>query len=318
MRLEHRRLRERLAYRDRLVRGDQQVVHPVLSLDADLHRLLLRGGFKQQVELFKKALFYYSDVDAPHEKTDAKAQNGWEYEPDGQDRHVGLLVYIKASLTGDEPVDIEHYKLAHADFPHESTVDQFFSESQFESYRALGYHCANELLEVPLRAANKLHQDHLDAPLSTRDLFKIVFEHWRAMPPEFLSPYLRANDTYMAIMRQLESDPVLFQFKAELAPACAPVGPHLPPRNYQPWSQRTQRTRDAEINMARQVFAMLENVFFELDIQNYRDHPVHAGWVDVCESWFRRSTTLRECWSSLKGEFSVPMQNFIDKMLERM
>jgi hypothetical protein len=35
------------------------------------------------------------------------------------------------------------YAIAHGTFPHESTLNQFFSESQFESYRALGYEIAD-------------------------------------------------------------------------------------------------------------------------------------------------------------------------------
>jgi hypothetical protein len=52
----------------------------------------------------------------------------------------GILIYVKASLTGDEPADVLEYKNSHADFPHDSTADQWFSESQFESYRKLGQH----------------------------------------------------------------------------------------------------------------------------------------------------------------------------------
>lgn len=51
----------------------------------------------------------------------------------------GYLIYIKSSILSKEDIDIEHYKAEHSDFPHESTADQFFSESQFESYRKLGY-----------------------------------------------------------------------------------------------------------------------------------------------------------------------------------
>lgn len=58
---------------------------------------------------------------------------------------VGVLVYVKASLTGDEPADVLEYAAAHREFPHESTLDQFFSESQFESYRRLGEHVAKEV-----------------------------------------------------------------------------------------------------------------------------------------------------------------------------
>ena len=54
----------------------------------------------------------------------------------------GRLIYIKASVTGDEPVDVLEYKARFPVFPHESTGDQSFDESQFESYRTLGLHIA--------------------------------------------------------------------------------------------------------------------------------------------------------------------------------
>ena len=51
---------------------------------------------------------------------------------------VGKLVYLKPWLTADMPADVMAYAAAHTSFPHESTADQFFTESQFESYRHLG------------------------------------------------------------------------------------------------------------------------------------------------------------------------------------
>ncbi len=53
---------------------------------------------------------------------------------------TGKIIYFKASLTGDEPADVNNYAKTHGTFPHESTVDQWFTETQFESYRLLGYH----------------------------------------------------------------------------------------------------------------------------------------------------------------------------------
>jgi hypothetical protein len=52
----------------------------------------------------------------------------------------GVLIYLKPSLTGDEPADVRHYASQRTAFPHETTTDQFFSEAQFESYRRLGLH----------------------------------------------------------------------------------------------------------------------------------------------------------------------------------
>jgi len=67
------------------------------------------------------------------------------YDRVDENSPVGTLVYIKASLVGDEPADVLEYKSHHREFPHESTLDQFFSESQFEAYRALGEHTAREV-----------------------------------------------------------------------------------------------------------------------------------------------------------------------------
>src|SRR5262249_9641610 len=54
----------------------------------------------------------------------------------------GILIYIKPSLTGAEPADILQYADCHPAFPHDSTTNQFYNESQFESYRALGQNIA--------------------------------------------------------------------------------------------------------------------------------------------------------------------------------
>jgi hypothetical protein len=50
----------------------------------------------------------------------------------------GLLIYIKPSYHGTEPADVRSYAALNPTFPHESTTDQWFTESQMESYRVLG------------------------------------------------------------------------------------------------------------------------------------------------------------------------------------
>jgi hypothetical protein len=62
-------------------------------------------------------------------------------------RRRSLLLYLKASVTGDESDDINNYHAAHPEFPHESTGDQVFREAQWESYRKLGQHIASPLLQ---------------------------------------------------------------------------------------------------------------------------------------------------------------------------
>jgi len=59
-------------------------------------------------------------------------------EIDGEEAPDGLLVYIKPAVYGNEPRDVYQYARQNELFQHQPTSDQFFSESQFESYRKLG------------------------------------------------------------------------------------------------------------------------------------------------------------------------------------
>jgi hypothetical protein len=56
---------------------------------------------------------------------------------------VGLMLYMKLSLTGNEAELLKRYQALHPDFPHQSTLDQFYDEEQFEAYRQLGVHVAD-------------------------------------------------------------------------------------------------------------------------------------------------------------------------------
>jgi hypothetical protein len=60
------------------------------------------------------------------------------------------LVYVKATLMGDEPEDVAQYHRAHPAFPQETTTDQFFDERQWESYRRLGLHVGHRVLTTDL------------------------------------------------------------------------------------------------------------------------------------------------------------------------
>ena len=71
------------------------------------------------------ATIKYSDVDAA--------------EKDGE------LVYIKPMIIGNEPPDVSTYYASHSEFPHQSTADQWYDESQTESYRMLGLHTIQDI-----------------------------------------------------------------------------------------------------------------------------------------------------------------------------
>ncbi|TGV12505.1 hypothetical protein EN816_20025 [Mesorhizobium sp. M8A.F.Ca.ET.173.01.1.1] len=81
--------------------------------------------------------------------------------PDQASREVGYLLYTKLSLTGNEGEYLRRYKLDEPAFPHHSTVDQFFSETQFEAYRSLGEHIGEKMFLPAI--TGPLNQD--DVPL---------------------------------------------------------------------------------------------------------------------------------------------------------
>jgi hypothetical protein len=59
------------------------------------------------------------------------------------------LLYIKPTLIGDEPADVHRYHAEQPSFPHETTLQQFFDEAQWESYRKLGEHIALKVFRKP-------------------------------------------------------------------------------------------------------------------------------------------------------------------------
>jgi hypothetical protein len=72
-----------------------------------------------------------------------------DYEAiDGPSAKPGTLIYLKPGYYSSDdllPKDVVNYARECSDFPHESTADQWFSESQFESYRALGCHVVDHI-----------------------------------------------------------------------------------------------------------------------------------------------------------------------------
>jgi hypothetical protein len=68
-----------------------------------------------------------------------------EYSKVDPNLEDGFLIYIKPLLRGNESPDVASYAAGHPDFPHQTTADQWFDESQTESYRSLGLHTVDEI-----------------------------------------------------------------------------------------------------------------------------------------------------------------------------
>jgi len=76
---------------------------------------------------------------------------------DDADR-TGVIVWVKPAVTAADSADVRQYKLQNPNFPHQTTVDQWYDEAQFESYRKLAYDSVGDALrpcvqQGPLGAA---------------------------------------------------------------------------------------------------------------------------------------------------------------------
>ena len=120
--------------------------------DGDMHfRGLAKLVRYAQIDMAIKIEIDLSCIRGSRENGPVTSTKHWalgtiHYGPDasGQEQK-GCLLYVKSSITGDENAYIREYRDRKLEFPHESTADQFFSEEQFEAYRALGYHIGNDL-----------------------------------------------------------------------------------------------------------------------------------------------------------------------------
>lgn len=94
----------------------------------------------------------------------------------GQENPCGVLIYIKSSITGDEPVDVAEFRKRQPHFPHDSTANQFFDESHFESYRALGHHATQQIFG---KDAKEILEEKNDLVLTLKEIFCNAQEIYR-------------------------------------------------------------------------------------------------------------------------------------------
>ncbi|OCK54829.1 patatin-like phospholipase family protein [Bradyrhizobium sp. LMTR 3] len=59
----------------------------------------------------------------------------------------GFLIYIKSTLIRQMDFTTAGYLASNPEFPHQSTVDQFFDPIQFDAYRYLGYESARTMID---------------------------------------------------------------------------------------------------------------------------------------------------------------------------
>ena|ERR1019366_5131963 len=81
----------------------------------------------------------------------------------------GSILYIKSTLSVGLPADLVNYRKQDSDFPHDTTLNQWFTESKFESYRRLGYFSIQPNATTPAAAKTMANSVEIDQWLDSLD-----------------------------------------------------------------------------------------------------------------------------------------------------
>ena len=100
---------------------------------------------------------------------------------------TGVIILFKPTITNkDEPADVRQYKLENSVFPQQTTIDQWFDEAQFESYRRLGHLCAYSFCK-DLDAARSLIGVPRVQPVKAEESERLLVEASKKFDPR--SPF---------------------------------------------------------------------------------------------------------------------------------
>ena len=206
---------------------------------------------------------------------------------------LGYIIYIKSSITADEDVGVEQYRSAHPTFPHESTANQFFSEDQFEAYRRLGHHITERTFR--------------DAENEATDLFVIagkLFDLW--VPASYTSEtFLTHTRALDQLLDRFRTDSDLVWLFHELTGTPPPLVPAPPPPV--PLSAR-------ELCACMELMQLMENVFLDLRLDDFWQHPDNRGWA-MFFTMCVRSAKFREAWKMLRCTYGIRFEYFCNQHL---
>ena len=210
------------------------------------------------------------------------------------DGSEGTLVYIKASLTGDEPEDVVQYHAAKPHFPHETTADQWFGESQFESYRALGYHALDHSLG-PATAWVEWDSQRPDVP----KLFEALAKYWYPINPNLKDTASKHTLTLSDLLDRIRRNSNLHALGAELFPGGSVV------------SAGGARVATEEFYFSMCIIQLMEDIYFDLQLdQKVRFHdPRIGGWKFLFETW-KSVPAVAAAWAAERDTFRKDFQLF--------
>ena len=226
---------------------------------------------------------------------------------------TGWLLYLKSSVTGDEPDDVKQYKSGHSNFPQEPTADQFFTESQFESYRRLGLHVVESTFEN-LRDQVRNLQDH-KTHVAMEALFRGLCEQW--YPPSTIAEGVatRHAEAYSALMQRLSSEPDLRYLDSQVIPRLGKNCNQPPPRPDEPPDWVDEKTQRKAQLYCLDLIQLMENVWMDLHLYNAADrrNPKNTGWMRMFKHWVTQPVFER-AWRQASCTYSDLFRQFFEQL----
>jgi hypothetical protein len=239
------------------------------------------------------------------------------YEQVDKNARPGFLFYVKASLTGGEPTDILQYALAHAAFPHEATADQWYSESQFESYRKLGFHAIDSALADAI-GEHAAPTSEWEADLE--DVFTALSERWYPTSPQVRASFSEHGRAVEAIFERIRKEQDLRFLDGQIYPEwwhlteAAQVGtpgsaptPTMLPKHV--WEVR------AGFYLCNSLLQIMENVYHDLNLEEQFAHPDNRGWMNLFRHW-SWAGMLRVTWAISASMYGARFQRFCRRRLD--
>lgn len=221
------------------------------------------------------------------------ADDGGPLRPGSRPAHEkGYLIYLKPSMTGDEPQDVLEYQRRIPEFPHQSTADQWFGESQFESYRKLGIHVAQETFARYL-------EDDTQSFGSVRELFERLHHYWYPPSAAIGQRSSELADEYSRIMGMVHKTPGLEGLDHAMFEGLNPKGP----------AQRD------EFYVCNALIQLMENVYADLNLEHNWRHPHVEGWMKVFKRWAQQPEFCRT-WKISQDTYAERFRNFYNDRLQ--
>ena len=258
-----------------------------------------------------------NDVDA--QKAGPETLEQRKNEPE----KIGILLYLKPSMTGIEPADVAYYARTHQDFPHESTADQYFDEAQFESYRRLGRAIASSAVEQVVERA-KAESDATSAGsedfgLGQSDLkasFLRELQYQWIAPLKGVDKHFSQHARAMAsLFTKLRREHSLAALDGHLYPAWSDIAPGAPrPKPNELTVLPAEEDFRACFYFCQELVQLMESVYHDLDLEHACDHPDNRGWMNAFRQW-SWSPVFRIAWTAGSPTYGKPFVTFCELRL---